>query len=56
MREILTLVEDLAEWQEDDFYDACEGIQYLLDDIDYHDQQEILLLQESLLLDEGGEG
>ncbi len=46
----------LNEWQEEQFAGLCQEIRDLLDDVDQHDEREIELLQESMLMDEGGEG
>jgi hypothetical protein len=35
---------------------VCQELRELLDDVDRHDLREIELLQESLLMDDGGEG
>ena len=56
VRDILPVVEDLSEWHEAEFCDVCGEIQSLLDDVDRHDLEEVRLLQDSLLSDEGGEG
>jgi predicted nuclease with TOPRIM domain len=61
IRQLVPELEDLGEydvsdWAEHQFLDVCQDIRQLLDDIDQHDSQEIELLQESLLYDEGGEG
>ena len=56
IRELLPQLENLHEWQEGDFQEVCDEIRLLLEEVDHHDQQEIFLIQESLLCDEGGEG
>lgn len=61
IRELVPELDDLGEydvsdWAEQQFLDVCQDIRNLLDDVDRHDAQEIDLLQESLLYDEGGEG
>ncbi len=56
VREIVPELDALSEWQEERFGSLCQEIHDLLDDIDLHDAQEIDLLQESMLIDEGGEG
>jgi hypothetical protein len=56
MNEIVPCVEALCEWQPVEFSEVCADIILLLDEIDSHDTQEISLLQDSLLLDDGGEG
>jgi hypothetical protein len=49
-------VENLSEYAPADCDRVCEELSALLDHLDRHDAAEIELLQESLLLDEGGEG
>ncbi len=49
-------VEVLTEFQPDLFKQLCEDITALLEHVDRHDLEEVELLQESLLFDEGGEG
>lgn len=56
IRELSPRLESLSEWQEEEFAIICGEIRNLLDDIDCHDEKEIDLLQESMLMDEGGEG
>jgi hypothetical protein len=46
----------LTEWEEARFAEICTEIRELLDEVDRHDEAEIELLQESMLMDEGGEG
>jgi len=53
---LLPEVESLSEYECDAFESKCEEIYALLDTVDRHDLEEIELLQESLLFDEGGEG
>jgi hypothetical protein len=47
---------EISEWDEPRFDQACRELRTLLDDVDLHDEREIELLQESLLFDDGGEG
>jgi len=54
--QILLEVEAISESQCEQFTQACQRIAKLLACVDRHDKDEILLLQESLLSDEGGEG
>ena len=56
VKQISTRLEALHGWQEDQFAGLCMEIYELLDDVDRHDEREIDLLQESLLMDDGGEG
>ncbi|MEX2093249.1 MAG: hemerythrin domain-containing protein [Pirellulales bacterium] len=56
IREIVPQLDALSEWQEEQFGSVCDEIRCLLDDVDRHDVMEIDLLQESMLIDEGGEG
>jgi len=54
--EITPLLEEVNEWDEDRFHEICNEIRELLNAIDRHDASEIDLLQETLLMDVGGEG
>ncbi|MGI9455552.1 MAG: hemerythrin domain-containing protein [Aeoliella sp.] len=54
--DLIQSLDELTEWQEDEFEQICNEIKGLLDHVDKHDQAEVLLLQETLLCDEGGEG
>ena len=56
MQHLVPIVEALSEYQSDEFENICGEIGTLLDRIDRHDMEEIELLQEAFLLDEGGEG
>lgn len=56
VRQIGTRLDSLTGWQEDQFAGLCMEIYELLDEVDRHDEREIDVLQESLMLDEGGEG
>lgn len=49
-------LEDEGVWQSERFEAACSAIRELLDRVDRHDRDEIALLQETMLTDEGGEG
>ena len=49
-------VEALCEFQNEQFEEICQQISELLDGVDQHDEQEVELLQEAFLCDEGGEG
>jgi hypothetical protein len=56
IRNIVPCIEELFEWQSVEFSEVCAEVFLLLDEVDLHDLQEISLLQDSLLLDDGGEG
>lgn len=56
VREIVPELGMINEWEDNRFLEVCDEINRLLDDIDMHDSAEIDLLQETLLMDEGGEG
>jgi len=56
LRELMPELNDIKEWEEPRFERVCADLGELLDDVDHHDLQEVELLQESLLCDEGGEG
>ncbi len=49
-------VESLSEYQCEDFEEVCGEIETLLERLDIHDMEEIDLLQETIMMDEGGEG
>jgi hypothetical protein len=53
---LLPEVEALCEYQNEDFEEVCREIYALLDSVDRHDEEEVKLLQETFLCDEGGEG
>ena len=53
---LLPNVESLNEFQNEEFLEACALIAELLNHVDRHDTDEVELLQEALLFDEGGEG
>lgn len=53
---LLPHVAELSDYQADELEKICEEISELLEHVDRHDSEEIDLLQESTLLDEGGEG
>ena len=56
LRELTPEIQELSEYQEDEFTAICCRITDMLDEVDRHDADEIDILQESLLFDEGGEG
>ena len=49
-------VDSLSEFENDRFEVVCGEISELLDKVDRHDADEVELLQETMLYDEGGEG
>ncbi|MGL4514529.1 MAG: hemerythrin domain-containing protein [Lacipirellulaceae bacterium] len=49
-------VADPTVWSDDRFEESCHAIRELLDEVDEHGREEIALLQDTLLYDEGGEG
>jgi hypothetical protein len=56
VREIIPELESLTDWQQLEFDVMCEEIRSLLEEVDRHDEEEVNLLQDTLLSDEGGEG
>jgi hemerythrin-like domain-containing protein len=56
LRALTLELNDIKEWEEPRFEQVCQELQDLLDAVDRHDLGEVELLQESLLLDDGGEG
>lgn len=56
MHVLLPEVEAISEYQSEEFEEVCDEICALLEQIDRHDEEEIRLLQETMLMDEGGEG
>ena len=56
IRHLLPEVESLSEYSTEEIETVCNEITALLEDVDRHDKEEIELLQETLLYDEGGEG
>lgn len=53
---LLPEIEALSEYESQEFEHLCDEICALLESVDRHDVEEIELLQETLLFDEGGEG
>lgn len=49
-------VDAICEYQGNEFDELCDEIALLLRRVDHHDEEEIELLQETFLFDEGGEG
>jgi len=56
IHQLIPEVESLNEFQDERFEDICCQIYELLDSVDRHDSEEVQLLQETFLCDEGGEG
>ena len=56
LRKLLPQLNDINEWEVPRFDQVCNDLRQLLDEVDQHDLQEVELLQESLLMDDGGEG
>ncbi|MEX0642400.1 MAG: hypothetical protein WD468_06850 [Pirellulales bacterium] len=53
---ILPELNAISEWERPRFVEVCGELNALLDEIDRHDKREIELLQESAVIDDGGEG
>lgn len=56
IQRLVPAIESLCEYQHEGFEDICREINDLLDSVDRHDEEEVELLQETFLCDEGGEG
>lgn len=56
LRKLIPELNDIREWDEPRFEEVCRDLRQLIDDVDRHDLGEVELLQESLLMDDGGEG
>ena len=56
LKALIPQLNGIKEWEEPRFDRVCQDLRELLDDVDRHDLGEIELLQESLLMDDGGEG
>jgi hypothetical protein len=56
VRELVPELSSINEWDDKRFQEVCNEIGRLLDEVDAHDAVEIELLQDTLLMDEGGEG
>jgi hypothetical protein len=56
LRALIPELNDTKEWDEVHFEAVCDKLRELIDDVDRHNAREIELLQESALVDEGGEG
>ncbi|MEX2308449.1 MAG: hemerythrin domain-containing protein [Pirellulales bacterium] len=56
LRTLIPQLSDIKEWEEPRFNQVCDDLRTLIDDVDQHDAREVELLQESMFLDDGGEG
>ena len=56
LRKLIPQLNDIKEWEEPRFNQVCDELRSLIADIDRHNEQEVELLQESMLVDDGGEG
>ncbi len=56
MDSLLPKVDTLSEYDDEEIATVCDEIYALLERVDLHDKEEIALLQDSMWLDEGGEG
>lgn len=56
IKRIVAELNDTKEWEGPRFERICNDLRSLITDIDRHNQSEIALLQESALVDDGGEG
>jgi hypothetical protein len=56
LRRLMPELSDTTEWEEPRFERICADLRALIADLDTHNEREIELLQESTLVDEGGEG
>jgi hemerythrin-like domain-containing protein len=56
LRKLMPELNDIKEWEEPRFHQVCDDLRALISDVDRHNQREVELLQESMLVDDGGEG
>lgn len=56
LRVLVADLNSITEWEEPRFDEACGALRELIADLDQHNQREVELLQEAILVDEGGEG
>ena len=56
LRKLMPELNDIKEWEEPRFHQVCDDLRGLINDVDRHNQREVELLQESMLVDDGGEG
>ncbi len=56
LRKLMLELDEIKEWDEPRFERVCGDLRSLIAEIDRHNEQEVELLQESILVDDGGEG
>ncbi len=56
LRKLMLELDEIKEWDEPRFERVCDDLRSLIAEIDHHNEQEVELLQESILVDDGGEG
>jgi hemerythrin-like domain-containing protein len=56
LRKLMPQLNDIKEWEEPRFDQLCADLRTLISDVDRHNARENALLQESMLMDDGGEG
>ena len=56
LNKIIPALNETKEWDEERFERICNDLRELVADVDRHNGREIELLQESALVDEGGQG
>lgn len=56
IKRLVPRLAEVADWQEEEFEFVCKDIKEFLEEVDKHDLAEVDLLQQTLTLDEGGEG
>jgi len=56
LRQLMPELNNLSKWNEPQFLQVCDELSALLDEVDLHDAREVDLLQESVAIDDGGEG
>lgn len=56
LRKLVPQLNEIKEWEDERFEQICSELRDLIAAVDRHNEREIELLQESTLVDEGGEG
>lgn len=56
LRKLMPELNDIKEWEEPRFDEVCGDLQALIASVDWHNARENELLQESMCMDDGGEG